>query len=393
MKMCLKIFFSLAIFFSLNLFPSWENDYLLGLKKFEKKDYFEAVKLFEKAIKNKPNSCEKCIREGMFFYDYYPHFYLAKCYLALNEMENFQSSIEFLKSEGKIQNNSKLGNEFFLLQQSLKKEEKIAEKPKEEKIPEKPKEEKKEPPRPPPMPKVFQEIAELEGRSEDLSIQDYPKLYLRKMELSGELIFLKKKWNESKNDGERSKISQKASQLKTKFEKLINLLLVIEKIKTIKENIAQRIDHLEKNKEQISKEDFQKVQKIRDNILRDIEDLDLNEMEDSYKIISEIKIQEKKLEFKNLKMAYSYYFQGKFDEAERFLKNIPDEEKLNPHFDFLISLINLTKYYLNEKKDKNLLNEARDSLKKAKEKGLKTEDIKKIPISPKLLKAGLDLDI
>ncbi|MEJ5166972.1 MAG: hypothetical protein WHV67_08095, partial [Thermoanaerobaculia bacterium] len=100
MKKFWIIFFSFL--FSLNLYSSWEKDYLLGFKKFEKKEYIEAIKLFEKAIREKPNSCDKCIREGMFFYDYYPHFYLAKCYLALEDNENFQRSIDFLKKEGKM---------------------------------------------------------------------------------------------------------------------------------------------------------------------------------------------------------------------------------------------------------------------------------------------------
>lgn len=377
MKILWKIFFSLIFIFTTNIFSSWEKDYLLALKKYEKKDYFEAIKLFEKAIKSKSNSCKKCIREGMFFYDYFPHFYLAKCYLALNDRENFQKSIDFLKNEGLILRNAKLQNEFQILQNALPKEE-IAEKPKEEKVSEKPKERKKE------IPKIFLEIAEIENQSEELSVQNYPRINNKKMEFSGELIFLKKKWNESKNEKEEKIIFEKAINLKNKFTKLVDLLKTIEKIKTLKIKIAEKIDFFKKNRENISKEDLKKIQSIKNFMLKDPEEIDLIELENSLDEISKIRIIEKKLEFKNLKQAYNQYFEGKFIQAKNSLKLLPEEEKTSPFYDFLSSLIDLTYYLLNEKKDREILINAKDSYFKAKKKGLKLEDIKKIPISPKI---------
>lgn len=408
-----KIFFSLIFILTTNIFSSWEKDYLLALKKYGKKDYNEAIKLFEKAIKSKSNSCERCIREGMFFYDYFPHFYLAKCYLALNDKENFQKSIDFLKNEGLILKNAKLQSEFQILQYALPKEEivekpkqdviekpkeeKVSEKPKEEKVAEKPKEEKavelpkekkviekpkkgkKE------IPKIFYEIAEVENQSKELSVQNYPKINNKRMEFSGELIFLKKKWNESKDEKERKIIFERAINLKNKFTKLVDLLKEIEKIKTLKIKIREKIEFFEKNREKISKEDFKKIQSINNLISKDPEEINLKELENLLSEIFNIKIIEKKLEFNNLKQAYIQYFEGKFNLAKNSLKLIPEEEKLSPLYDFLNSLIDLTNYLLNEKKDKEILINAKDSYFKAKEKGLKLEDIKKIPISPKIL--------
>lgn len=364
-----KIFFSLIFILTTNIFSSWEKDYLLALKKYGKKDYNEAIKLFEKAIKIKSNSCERCIREGMFFYDYFPHFYLAKCYLALNDKENFQKSIDFLKNEGLILKNAKLQSEFQILQYALPKEE----------IAEKPKERKKE------IPKIFYEIAEVENQSKELSVQNYPKINNKRMEFSDELIFLKKKWNESKDEKERKIIFERAINLKNKFTKLVDLLKEIEKIKTLKIKIREKIEFIEKNRENISKEDFKKIQSINNLISKDPEEINLKELENLLTEISNIKIIEKKLEFNNLKQAYIQYFEGKFNLAKNSLKLIPEEEKLSPLYDFLNSLIDLTNYLLNEKKDKEILINAKDFYFKAKEKGLKLEDIKKIPISPKIL--------
>lgn len=381
----------------------------MGLKKFEKKDCIEAIKLFERALREKPSSCDKCIREGMFFYDYYPHFYMAKCYLSFQDMENFQRSMEILKNEGKIQNNSKLSKEFLILAQTIKKEEKIEEKvaekppekPKEEikisekieekeikkppeKPPEKPKEEIKEPPKPQPFPKIFQEIENLEEKCEKLGIQDYPRLEKRKMELSGELIFLKKNWKEAKNDREREAIKGKAENLRLKFEKLVDLTITVDKIKNLKQRISERIEFLEKNKEKISKEDLNKIELVKRLLWKEMEELNPEEMDNSLKDLNQIKFQEKK-EYKNLKTAYIYYFEGKFKKAETKLKNLPQEEKESPYFDFLLSLLDLTNYYLQEKEDRNLMTKAKLSFQKALEKGLKREDINKFPISPKIM--------
>lgn len=405
MKKFWIIFFSFII--SQTLFSSWEKDYLQGLKKFEKKDYFEAIKLFEKAIKEKPSSCDKCIREGMFFYDYYPHFYLAKCYLALKDDENLKKAIDFLREEGKIQKNAKLGKEFQILAQSIPEEEKfperIAEKKeepriekKEEKVPEqkeikppekpieKPKEEKIETPKPQPFPKIFQEIEILETQCDKLELNNYPKLEKRKMELSGELIFLKKNWKEARNETERIAIKGKAENLKNKFEKLIQAYDGAQRVENLKKRISERIKFLEKNREKVSKEEWNKIERIRKLLIREREDLNPPEMETSLKELEGIKILEKK-EFKNLKMAYVLYFEGKFKEAETKLKNIPQEEKESPYFDLLFSLLNLTEYYLKEKEDKNLLSQAKISFLKAREKGLQKEEINKLPISPKIL--------
>lgn len=418
MKKFWIIFFN--FFFTLSIFSAWEKDYLLGLKKYEKKDCFEAIKLFEKAIKEKPNSCDKCIREGMFFYDYYPHFYLAKCYLSLNDKENFQRAIEFLKNEGKIENNSKLAKEFQILAQSIIKEEKIAEKEpekpvekkeepkpqreeeikiaekKEEKVPEKPKEkppekpkekpkeEIKEPLKPPPFPKIFEDIEILEEKCEKLEIQSYPRLEKKKMELSGEFIFLKKNWKEAKGEKEREIIRGKAESLKIKFEKLLELVVLADKIKNLKERLSERIEFFEKNKEKVSREDWKKIELAKNLLLKETEDLKAEEMEAVLKELSKTKLQEKK-EYKNLKKAYIYYFEGNFREAELKLKNLPQEEKESPYFDFLFALLDLTKYYLQEKEDKNLLSQARLAFLKAKDKGLQKEEIKKLPISPKIL--------
>lgn len=393
-----KIFFSIIFIFTTNIFSSWEKDYLLALKKYEKKDYIEAIKLFEKAIKSKSNSCEKCIREGMFFYDYFPHFYLAKCYLALNDKENFQKAIDFLKNEGLILRNSKLQSEFQNLQYAFPKEE-IAEKPREEKPAEKPKEEKvvespkeveeiepleKPNERKEEIPKIFYEIAEIENQSEELSVQSYPKINNKKMKFSGELIFLKKKWNETKDEKERKVIFERAINLKNKFTKLVYLLKEIEKIKTLKIKIREKIDFFEKNRENISDEDLKKIQSINNLISKDPEEINLKELENLLSEISKIKIVEKKLEFNNLKQAYIQYFEGKFVLAKNSLKLLPEKEKSSPLYDFLNSLIDLTNYLLNEKKDNEILINAKDSYFKAKEKGLKLEDIKKIPISPKI---------
>lgn len=431
MKKFWIIFFSLI--FSLNLFSAWEKDYLLALKKYEKKDFFEAIKLLEKAIRDNPNSCEKCIREGMFFYDYFPRFYLAKSYLSINDSENFKKEMEILKREGKIINNSKLGKEYQFLLQSIKEEEKIAEKEPEkkeeiktekiegkkekepEKIAEKKEEqkfiekaaekkeeqkvvekkiekkekpfekEKEEPKKPFPFPKIFQEIAEIEESLENSSIKNFPRMEKRKMELSGEFIFLKKNWKETKTERERNIIIGKAENLKGRFLELQRRFFILDKIVSLKEKIAERIDYLEKNKEKISKEDLKKIEKAKEISLKEEEKLDEKELEIAYNNISEIIIIEKK-EYKNLKKAYSLYFEGKFKEAENFLKNIPPIEKESPYYDFLFTLINLTRYYL-EKENNSLFLEAKSSFYKAKEKGLQNEDIKNFPLSPKILKA------
>ncbi len=421
MKKFWIIFFSLI--FSLNLFSAWEKDYLLALKKYEKKDFFEAIKLLEKAVRDNPNSCEKCIREGMFFYDYFPHFYLAKSYLSINDNENFKKEMEILKREGKIISNSKLSKEYHFLLQSIKEEEKIAEKEpekkeeiktekieekkekepekiaekkeeqkvvektieKKEKLFEKEKEEKTQPLKPLPFPKVFQEIAEIEESLENSSIKNYPRMEKRKMELSGEFIFLKKNWKEAKTEKERNIIRGKAENLKGRFLELQRRFFVLDKIVSLKEKIAERIDHLEKNKEKISKEDLKKVEKAREISLKEVEELDENELESSYNNISDIKIIEKK-EYENLKKAYYFYFEGKFKEAENFIKSMPPNEKESPYYDFLFTLINLTRYYL-EKENNSFLQEAKKSYYKAKEKGLQNEDIKNFPLSPKIFEA------
>jgi len=403
-------FFSLI--FSLNLFSLWEKDYLLALKKYEKKDYFEAIKLLEKAVKDNPNSCEKCIREGMFFYDYFPHFYLAKSYLLINDNESFKKEMEILKREGKIESNPKLGKEYQLLLKSIKEEEKIAEKEpekkeetkaekieekkekiiekkeeqkieeKKEKPYEREKEEKMKPPKPLPFPAVFYQIAEIEEGLENSSIKNFPRMEKRKMELSGEFIFLKKSWKETKTERERNIIIGKAENLKLRFKELQDRVSLADKLIYLKQKIAERIAFLEKNKEKISKDDIKKVERAREISLKEMEELNEKELENAYNNISEIKVAEKK-EYQNLKRAYSFYFEGKFNEAESYLQSIPSNEKESPYYDFLYTLINLTKYYL-EKENNSFLMEAKTFYYKAKEKGLQNDDIRIFPLSPKM---------
>ncbi len=410
----------------MSAFTSWEKDYLNALKKFEKRDYIEAIKLLNKAISERNTSCDKCIREGMFFYDYYPHFYLAKAYLALNDMENFSHSFEFLKNEGKIEKNPKFNKEFQILAQSVKKEEEIAEKiaekppeekkqieklpekeikpvekPKEEvkieklpevppKVPEKREEKPKEPQKPLPFPNIFNEIKNLEDIADNMGTEGFPRLNQKKRKHSGEFILLKKKWQESKSEKDREIILNRASQLKEKFENLIELTKVANKFKILSERIEERISFFEKNKDKLSKENLKKLENIKLK-LRQLkrEDLNLREgeplLDELSKITLEEKKGEKKLDYKNLKNAFLFYFQGNFGKAEENLKIAMDYEKENPYYYFLITLINLTKYYMDENKDNKLLGEAKLSFKKAKEKGLKFENIKNFPLSPKIL--------
>ncbi|MEJ5166397.1 MAG: hypothetical protein WHV67_05145, partial [Thermoanaerobaculia bacterium] len=235
-----------------------------------------------------------------------------------------------------------------------------------------------------PFPKIFQEIEILEAQCDKLELNNYPKLEKRKMELSGELIFLKKNWKEARKEAEKIAIKGKAENLKNKFEKLIQAYEVAQKVRNLKERISERIKFLEKNRERVLKEDQDKIERTKKLLMRETEDLDPSEMEASLKDLEGIKILERK-EFKNLKMAYVLYFEGKFKEAETKLKNIPQEEKESPYFDILFALLDLTNYYLKEKEDKNLLSQAEISFLKAREKGLQKEDINKLPISPKIL--------
>ncbi len=426
MKQFCKVFFSLFFLFSLSAFTSWEKDYLNAIKKLEKRDYIEAIKLLNKAISEMGTSCDKCIREGMFFYDYYPHFYLAKAYLALNDLENLSHSIEFLKNEGKIEKNPKLNKEFQILAQSVKKEEKIAEKPpekppeekkeaeklpekeikpaekpkeevKKEKLPEIPpkapekKEEKpKEPQKPLPLPNIFNEIKNLEDIADNMGTEEFPRLNEKKREHSGEFILLKKNWQESKSERDRQVILERASKLKEKFENLIEIIKFANKIKILKDRIEERVSFFEKNKNKLSKENLKKFENIKLKIKQfKREDLNLKEVEPILTELNEITIEEKKeekkLDYKNLKSAFISYFQGNFIKAEENLKTAMAYEKDNPYYDFLITLINLTKYYMDENKDNKLLEEAKLSFKRAKEKGLKFENIKNFPLSPKIL--------
>jgi hypothetical protein len=76
------------------------------------RQYGEAIPLLQKALREKPGSCSGCVREGTFFFDYFPNYYLGKAYLATGQTEAALSCLLALQQEGLIQGSSKLSDEF-----------------------------------------------------------------------------------------------------------------------------------------------------------------------------------------------------------------------------------------------------------------------------------------
>lgn len=91
--------------------PDWQGDYLRGVEKYKSGNYNEAIRLISRAVAEKPASCDKCIRDGMFFDDYYPNFYLGTAYLFANQPRQALNCFEVLNREGKIQR-TKLSGQF-----------------------------------------------------------------------------------------------------------------------------------------------------------------------------------------------------------------------------------------------------------------------------------------
>jgi|GEM_PF-4485264 len=87
----------------------WAQDYLQGVAKVERKDYPAAIELLRGALKQRPASCNGCIREGMYFSDYYPNYYLGRAFLALNRFEEADACFQELLREGLIQKSDLAG--------------------------------------------------------------------------------------------------------------------------------------------------------------------------------------------------------------------------------------------------------------------------------------------
>jgi tetratricopeptide (TPR) repeat protein len=90
----------------------WKKDYLRGKERVEEKQYHEAVPLLEKAVREKAASCQRCIKEGMFFYDYFPLYYLGQAYLATGRDAEAAECFARLEAEGTILNNKDLSGPF-----------------------------------------------------------------------------------------------------------------------------------------------------------------------------------------------------------------------------------------------------------------------------------------
>lgn len=92
--------------------PDWQGDYTRGVEKFKSGKYAEAATLLGKAVAQKPGSCDRCLRDGMFFDDYYPNFYLGAAYLNMGQFRQALACFETLNREGKVQRNGKLSGQF-----------------------------------------------------------------------------------------------------------------------------------------------------------------------------------------------------------------------------------------------------------------------------------------
>lgn len=87
----------------------WTQDYLQGVARLERKDAAAAIELLQSALKQKPASCKGCIREGMYFSDYYPNYYLGRAFLALSRYEEADACFQSLLREGLIQKSELAG--------------------------------------------------------------------------------------------------------------------------------------------------------------------------------------------------------------------------------------------------------------------------------------------
>ena len=100
----------------------WQRDYLKAVSKVESRQYAEAIPLLQRALQEKPASCTSCIREGMYFSDYFPKFYLGQAYLGTGQTEEAMSALKALKQEGTIQGNSRLSGAYNNLLQMAQQE-------------------------------------------------------------------------------------------------------------------------------------------------------------------------------------------------------------------------------------------------------------------------------